>query len=317
MSKIRPLSIQQAQERGLRGLALSGNVDAPAIELVEKFAYQSYFDTTLGAAALLRQPPNEQIVPSTLAKADVAGYAVGLHPSSQTPVAVRFLGGEQQGSSATFRLKPGQVLRPFGSPGAPGKFSGFEWGLPFGWLGGGNAMLVVFRTSDSSVDWIDRSEIVFHRTRIPILAKADVPTAAALVKNWPTRFPWPHATRGADALTQRGSPVLSVNPTRCAMTLRAANLAASETMRVYLIGGDEWAEDSAGDIDLSAVPPAFDVVWSIWASVASANYATQYQTQFTPAEIFRFGANDGGVVFVDVTGGLAGSYVDVVRYGVL
>lgn len=317
MSKISPLTAQQAQSRGLRGLALSGNVDAPAIEVVQKFSFQSYFDSTLGPAALLRQPPNEQIVPSTIDRQDLSGYAVGLHPSSQTPVAVRFLGGEQQGSSATFRLKPGQVLRPFGSPDVPGKFSAFEWGLPFGWLGGGNAMLVVFRTKDSSVDWLDRSEVVFHRVRLPIVAPASVPSATTLVKNWPSRFPWPHALRGADALTQRGTPVLSVNPTRIAMTLRASALTASETMRMYFVGSDEWSETSAGVVDLTAAPPAFDVVWGTWTSIASANFAAQYQTQFLPAEAYRFGLNDGGVVLVDQTGGLTGSYVDIVRYGVL
>lgn len=320
MSTIRPLTTQQAQERGVRGLALSGNIDAPAVELTTKFAYQSYFDSTLGAAAIQRQAPNQQIVESTLESSDLSGYAVGLHPSSQTPVAISFRGGQQQGSSATFRLKPGEVIRPFGSPhGASGKFSGFDYGLPYGWLGGGNVLLVVFRTADATVDWLDRSEIIFHRVRLPILAPASVPAAAALPFNWPSRFPWPKAVRGANALTQAGAPILSVNPTRIAMTLRVASLTASETMRMYFIGSDEWSEDSSGNIDLAAVPPAYDVVWGTWASLASANYATQYQTQFLPPEAYRFSANEGAMLLVDQSGGggLTGAYVDVVRYGVL
>ena len=315
MSKLQPMSVQRAQALGLRGLALSGNVDAPAVEVAAKFQYQSYFDDVLGAQAILRQAPNEQIVRSTKRTEELAGYAVGLHPSSQTPVAISFRGGQQQGSSATLRLKPGEVIRPFGSPEAPGKFSGFDWGLPFGWLGGGNALLVVFRTDDASVDWVDRSEIVFHRTRVQVLAPAAVPTAPEF--NWPTRFPWPKAAFGTQALSQSGTPVLSVNPTRIAMTLRLADLVASETMRVYLIGSDEWAELDDGTIDLTETV-AYDVVWGTWASVVSANFAAQFQTQFLPAEMFKFGANEGGVIFVDANGGaLVNAYVDVVRYGVL
>lgn len=315
MSKIQPMSVQRAQALGLRGVALSGNVDAPAVEVAAKFQFQSYFDDTLGAQAILRQAPNEQIVRSTKRTEELAGYAVGLHPSSQTPVAISFRGGQQQGSSATLRLKPGEVIRPFGSPDAPGKFSGFDWGLPFGWLGGGNALLVVFRTDDASVDWVDRSEVIFHRTRVQVLAPAAVPVAPEF--NWPTRFPWPKASFGTQALSQSGTPVLAVNPTRIAMTLRLANLVASETMRVYLIGSDEWAELDDGTIDLTETV-AYDVVWGTWASVASANFATQYQTQFLPAELFKFGANEGGVIFVDANAGaLVSAYVDVVRYGVL
>lgn len=309
---IRAITGKQAQALGVRGLSV-GDVDAPAIELSRKYPYQSYFDDALGPAAIARQSPNSQIVLPK--REEISGYAVALHPSSQTPVAVTFRGGQQQGSSATFRLKPGEMLRPFGTPdGIPGKFSGFEWGLPFGWLGGGNATLLVFRTADASVDWVDRSEVIFHRTRIPIIAQGAVPAAPAF--NWPSRFPWPKAQQGADLLTQAGTPVLSVNPTRIAMTLRMGALAASKTMRMYLVGGDEWAENAAGVVGLTEAI-GYDVVWGTWTSLASANFATQFQTQFLPAEAYRFSANEGGVVLVDATGGLAGQYVDVVRYGVL
>lgn len=311
----RPLNIQQAQAMGVRGLALSGDIDAPAVEISAKFTTQSYFDTTLLEAAILRQPPNEQIVPSTKKSSDLAGYALGLHPSSQTPIAVQFKGGQQQGTSSVFRLKPGEVLRPFGSPGAPGRFSGFDWGIPFGWLGGGNATLVVFRTSDATVDWLDRSEVIFHRTRLPIYAQASVPSAPAY--NWPTRFPWPFASQGTNAFSQRGTPILAVTPTRTLATLRpAAALVASETMRMYFVGSDEFAETSTGTIPLTEAV-AHDVVWNTWSSLASANFATQYQYQFLPEAVTRMAANAGGVILVDLSGGLAGSYVDVVRYGVL
>jgi hypothetical protein len=317
VSVIRPLSAQQAESLGVRGLSTSGNIDAPAVEVSAKFVYQSYFDNVLGPAALLRQSPNQQIVQSTLRKQDLSGYAVALHPASQTPIAITFKGGQQQGSSPTYRLKPGEYLRPFGSPGGvPGKFSSFEWGLPFGWLGGGNATLLVFRTSDAKAEWTDRSEVIFHRIRLPVFAPANVPVAPAF--NWPTRFPWPHAVSGVDALTQAGTPVLSVTPTRTLLLLRLANLVSSATMRVYFVGAEELAETSTGAIPLTEAA-AYDVIWGVWSSIASANFPAQFQFQYLPVEMYRLGANDGGIILVDGSGGLslANQFVDVVRYGVL
>jgi len=313
---IRKLSVAEAQAMGVRGLALSGDVDAPAVEIAQKYTLQSYLDDTLGVAAILRQPPNEQIVPSTKKAYDLSGYALGLHPSSETPVAVQFRGGQQQGGSAVFRLKPGEVIRPFGAPGAPGKFSGFEMGLPFGWLGGGNATVVVFRTADSTVDWLDRSEVIYHRIRVPVLQPADVPAVPAY--NWPTRFPWPFAVSGPNVLPQKGTPILAVNPTRTLLRLRVADLPAAANMRVYFVGTDALAEGPTGAIDITDVA-AVDVVWGTWSSIASANFATQYQTQYWTGELARLGANGGGVFFVDDSGtaALDGLFVDVVRYGVL
>jgi len=315
---IRPLTAAEARLAGVRGLAISGTSDAPAVEIAEKYVFQSYLDDTLGAAAILRQPPNEQIVPSTLKPYDLSGYAIGLHPASETPVAIRFRGGQQQGGGAVHRLKPGQVIRPFGSDAGPGRFSGFEMGLPFGWLGGGSATIIVFRTSDSTVDWIDRCEIPFHRVRVPVLQPAAVPAAAALAFNWPTRFPWPKAISGANAFPQKGVPALAVTPTQTILRLRVASLAAAATMRAYFVGADVFAEGTDGLVDLTDVA-AGDLVWGSWASVASANFATQYQTQSVFGEFPRLGANNGAVMFVDASGAAAldGLFVDVIRYGVL
>lgn len=314
--KIRPLSIGEAQNAGVRGLALSGNVDAPAIEISEQYTLQSYFDSTLLQAAILRQAQNEPIVRTTMKSYDLAGYALALHPSSETPVAVQFKGGQQQGGSAVFRLKPGEVLRPFGTPGAPGKFSGFDMGLPFGWLGGGVATVMVLRTADSYVEWLDRSEVIYHRTRMPIYQPAAVP--ATLPYNWPNRFPWPFATSGTYALSQRGRPALAVKPTRTLLRLRTANLAGAAVMRAYMVGTDAFAEQSDGTIDATDVS-AYDMVWGLWTSVASANFATQYQTQFISDEFARLSANSGAMMFVDASGSaaLTGLFVDVVRYGEL
>lgn len=315
MPSIRPLSASQALDRGVRGIPATGIVDAPAVEVIEQFQYQSYFDSTLSEKAIQRQPLGEQIVPSTLRQVNVAGYAVGLHPSSETPVALQFKKGEMQGDAPVYHLKPGQVIRPFGFNGSPGRFSGFDFGLPFGWLGGGAASLVVFRTEDSTTTWLDRSEVIFHRVRLPIYQPAAVP--ATPLKNWPTRFPWPGASYGTNAISQAGKPILSVTPSQTIMSLRGP-LAAAATMRVYFIGSDAFGENAAGNIDLTDVR-GYDVIWGTWASIASANFATQYQLQTFVETVPRVGANEGGVFFVDASGtaALTGLYVDVVRYGVL
>lgn len=320
MTAVRPLSAAEAVAMGVSSVSMTGTGDAPATELSKKFGYQSYFDFTLAERAILRQPPNEAIVPSTRENSDLGGYAIGLHPSSETPIAVRFRSGQQQGSSTTYRLKPGQVLRPFGAPGSPGKFSGFEWGLPFGWLGGGNATIIVFRTSDADVDWSDRSELIFHRMRLPILA-ANATVAPS--SNWPTRFPWQYALSGIDATNsypQRGQPALAVAPTRTLLRLRMQTVSAAAAMRVFFTGTDAFDEDNTGNIVAGNPATAVDVQWSSWASVAVAGvYTQQFQTQMFTGELERLSCNmGGGVALVDLSGGvLTGQYVDVVRYGVL
>jgi len=305
------------QDLGIRGQAVTGKTVTPSIQITDVFPYQSYFDNTLLEKAILNQPQGEQIVKSTLKPIALAGYAVGLHPSSQAPVAIRFIKGEQSGDSGVIYLKPGMIVRPNGDEKQrDGRFSGFEYGLPFGWLGGGNVTLIVFRTADAEVDWIDRSELIFHRQRALILAPAAVPAAGAIRENWPIAFPWASAVRGTNALPQAGSPILSVKPTRIAMAL-SADLAAAETMRMYFVGSTEFAQGSDGIESLTAVPVAYDVAWGVWASVASANFATQRQFQFLPVEAFRLSSIIGAMIPVDVTGGLVEKYVDIIRYGEL
>lgn len=305
---------------GSRGVPATGNSNAPAIQIAAWYPYQSYFDDTLGARALLLQQQGQQIVTSTLKTENIPGYAIGLHPSSQTPVAVRFRKGAQAGDSGVIVLKPGQIVRPngLGPDGSNGRFSGFDYGLPFGWLGGGSATIVIFRSPDATVDWIDRSEIVYHRMRLPILQPAAVPAAAALVPNWPISFPWDNAARGADAIPQKGEPILAVTPTNIAMSLRGA-LANAATMRVYFIGTTEFTQDSDGNESLAAAPVAYDVTWGTWANIASAQYATQYPFQFLPIEMVKLSSFTGAIVLVDASGSSAlnGLYVDIIRYGVL
>lgn len=332
MSHTRPLSaydaaalgVETSSKAGLLGVngrTAGGANDAPASEISGVFAYQSYFDDTLLQRAILAQPPNQPIVPSTLQSLDQAGYAIGLHPSSQTPVAIQFKSGAQGGQSTTMILKPGELLRPHGLGGSsrnnPGQFSGFNYGLPFGWLGGGSYRLIVMKTADATVKWIDHVELIFHRQRLQIYAlnKAPVPSQATLNYNWPLYFPWPQAIQGANALTQRGQPAIAVQPTRTAMMLRLATLADASTMRCMFVGTDDFAQDAAGAIQLSDVPAAVDVVWGTWTSLAVVNYLSQYPTQMFSGELERFQAPNGSVIAVTSDAELEGQFVDVVRYG--
>ncbi len=314
-----------AKDLGILGQSVTGKTDSPVIQDVATFPFQSYFSSTLLEKAILAQPQGEQIVPSTKKTSSVAGYAVGLHPSSQCPIAITYVKGAQSGDSGVIVLKPGMIVRPNGEQwgkdgiSKDGRFSGFQWGLPFGWLGGGNATIVVFRTSDAKVDWRDRSELIFHRQRIAIAQPADVPASTALLENWPTAFPWARAVQGANAIPQGGKPILSLKPTRIAMSLRA-DLANPATLRMFFIGSTEFSQLSTGVEDLTAAPVAYDITFGTWASVAAANYPTQYQFQFLPVEAFRLSSINGAMVLVDVAGVFAGpepTYVDIIRYGEL
>lgn len=316
----------------VRGKGNSGDVDAPAFEVSGTFVFQSYFDDALAEKALLRQSPNQPIVASTLNgglgtknPVQVNGYGLGLHPSSETPVAVQFSTGAQQGSSPTYRLRPGQVIWPHGRPGGltkPGYFSGFNWGLPFGWLGGGSATLVVLRTADAVVTWpTDHIEIVYHRIRLNINTSAEINALISGGKyngpiNWPQRFPWPAAVFGANSLPQGGQPALAIQPTRTALSLRTSSLLAASDMRMYFVGSDPWAQLSTGVIDLTDVR-ATDIEWGTWSQQAGVMppFNSAFQTQILTGEAERYAANAGAVVLGAVDAALNDLKVDFVRYG--
>jgi hypothetical protein len=317
---IRPLNayefaaIAPPKDKGVRGRVLTGEVNAPAVEVSTSFVYQSYFNDTLAEKAILPQPPSDPIVPSTLKRVDLAGYAVGLTPSSEAPVAIQFHTGQQQGASPVLRLKPGQVIRPFGRPGPDAaQFSGFSFGLPFGWLGGGTVSLILFRTSDAWVDWPGSlNEYVFHRLRLRILPTVP-PLPTTPPYNWPLRFPWVQASSGSAALSQRGQPGFVVTPTRTLLRLRLDSLAAPETMRMLFCGTNDLAIGPDGLVNLNDVV-AYDVVWGTWSQVG-AGPGTQYQFQFLTDGPERLSADNGGVILTTNDANIAGQYVDIVRYG--
>ena len=239
---------------------------SPAQQISRVFTQQSYFDDALLEKAILAQKRNEPIVQSTFKEEQIPGYAIGLAPWSQTVVAIQFKIGGQPTSSQALVLKPGQIVRPHGLPRgmASGSFSGFAWGLPFGWLGGGLATIIVFQTPDADASWPGDSEVVFHRTRMRIKAPAAAPTNA--LKNWPLRFPWTQALQGANSVPQQGQPAVAITqPTQVLMRLRLTTLAAPATMRIIAHESNDFDLDSAGAVITS--PSGFiDFTWPSFAA---------------------------------------------------
>lgn len=225
--------------------------NAPAAEIPFTFAQQSIiqpFGSTITdmSFAILPQPVNQPIVPSTLQTKQNTGYAIALTPDAECPVAVIFKAGGTRLTSTPIRLLPGQIIRPHGLPrtsdAESGSFSGFDFGLPFGWLGGGIGRLIVFKTEDSMLRYIGGggNTVLFHTESFIPLA-ADVTTT---LPNWPRSFPWLNAqsqldttaTVTAAALAQGAPAQISVRPTKVILelTCNAAGLAAAETVDVYV-----------------------------------------------------------------------------------
>lgn len=297
------------------------DTDQPGVSITHRFPFQSYFDSGLLERALLQQSKNEPIVNSLtpavgLAKTPmiqtgVPGYCIGLHPSSQTPVAVQPLVGGQATSPQAIILKPGQIYRPHGHLGKNGNFSGVNWGIPFGWLGGGVATLYVFSSPDADVAWPGNKEVIFHRQRAQILSCAGAPAAAP--SNWPTTFPWLGATRGT--IDQSGASIISLEPTRTLMSLRLGTLAAPAEMRVEIQGSD--------DFDLNALmvtdPAAFRFVTYTWGTYVPCA-GVSYPVVEAPTEWTRLGCNNddsaNGFILTTLAGSsVENAFVDIVRYG--
>lgn len=291
------------------------DVYGPVQQISRFLPYQSYFDDTLLEKAILVQSPNEPIVRSTLQSQQTPGYAVGLHPSSQTPVAVLFNTGAQPSASQAIILKPGQIVRPHGlPPGArSGSFAGFQWGLPFGWLGGGVATILVFPTPDVDVAWPGMPEIIFHRQRMQILDQGSLLQSLA-PKNWPLTFPWDSAV-GNTSLAQGGAAAVAIEPTKVLFRLRLTSLANPATMRVVFQATEDFDIDSSGNPVLT--PCGFiDHTWGSFTQTTGTGFLnTAYEIQSAAPEIVALGATDGGVRLFGLDASLANQYVDVVRYG--
>ncbi len=289
---------------------------SPSQQITETFPFQSYFDDTLLEQAILRQLPNNQILyPKTV---NTPGYSLGLHPASDTPVAVKFTVGGKVPDSGVHILAPGQVIRPFGRPineeGTP--FSGFTWGLPYGWLGGGMATLVAFPSPDANVSWNCAPEIIFHRTRMKVLPIADAPAVVG-PKNWPLHFPWVNAISGADDFKQGAQPNITITPTKALMSLRLDDLASAATMSFLIQGSNDFDLDSSMN-PVSTPVRRYDFTWGSYATNGAAGpFGTSYPIEDVPSQIVRLAGDKGSVVLLNTNGDalLDNAYVDIVRYG--
>jgi hypothetical protein len=281
---------------------------------VRDFPFQSYFDSTLLQAALLEQQP------SIVSPRDeqIAGVAAFLHPSSQTPVSIDFI----QAGGGPIILKPGQLIRP-------GRFGSFSWGLPFGWLGGGLAQLLIAQNMETDLGGSSQAEIIFHRLRIKVIAS----NAAAVVvtPNWPIRFPWPNALRGTSNTPQGGPAVIGmVTPTKIlARLFNVPTLANTARVRLIFVNSDDFDRDATYAIPVAAIGnfPSIDIDWAPWAQsgITLANgvgtVENQLQELDIPTPLVRLGGDACCVLAVDVTPGggnpLVNQFIDVVRYGLL
>jgi len=293
------------------------------------FPWQSWFDSTLLEQAIAVQPAGTTIVSPQ--SSQYGGHSLILHPSSQCPIAVtsKALGGG--GAPTVYVLKPGQSVSPLG--GQP--LRTFTWGLPYGWLGGGMATLLVAQQPSEPSNGFGAVEIPFHRARFAIKQPTDLTTSGYgnSPLNWPIRFPWVQSFNSG-GIAQPGQPILAPEPTRIVMVLRGlSTLGANANMRAIIQGADDLDLDAGGVAQaLTVVNPAFEeFTWNAWTSIGtSGNLATQNPaitidlSSDTGKALMRLGCSGVpvqttavGVTFVDDSGSglLAGAYVDVIRYG--
>lgn len=277
------------------------------------FPLQSFFDDTALQNALLVQDPNNPIVASTQNSRQIKGRLIGLHPASETPITMRIYARGDASGADVVNLSPGEILRV--------KTHGFyniDWGIPFGWLGGGLAQLVIADNEDAYMAWPEQqSEVLVQRQRIQIVADAD-PSTTPLVNaaNWPVRFPWTNAFKfnASGVSSQRGSPLFAPEPSRVRLRLRVNNLAAPAQMRIIAQGFDDWDLGADGLTIAFTDFTAEDRVQWPTASGTSAPYPM--------IEILDGLLLDGGdqavVTFTDLGNAeLTDEFVDVLRYGKL
>lgn len=302
----------------------AGNVQIKTFD----FPWQSFLDDTQLGQAIAIQPTNEPIVPDTIQEIGTSGFWLGLHPDSQVPVAAKFKSNAGVGESQAMVLTPGQIVRPHGC--AP--FSGVRVGLPFGWLGGGSAQLVVGKTQEAQVWWSSGTEVVIQRQRVVIQADGAGPTFSL---GLPTGFPWKNAQRynattPTSPFPQGGAAIISASPTRTELRLRLTTLAA-DALVMMLVKNAQAFDTSAGSPatlsgSVQAVPVLFPKIVGAAAyfptvgfsfPITGAQLAAAGQGGHSPGVLLA--GDDASFCLLNESGNAAlnGAFVDIIRYGLI
>lgn len=291
------------------------------VQINDLFALQSFFDATPETLtpqgqAVLVQPKNEAIVPSTFKPTQQRGYALGLAPWSETPVAVEFILGPQ-GKASTIILKPGQIVRPQGVD----EFTGFNYGIPTGWLGGGASSLCVFKTREADVKWNGiQSEIIFHRYTTTILegVGAGIALTPPTYVNLPTRFPWIKNNRfvsGTLSEAQNGQGAISISEvTKMLLRLNYdGDISAGNAASVVFWGTDPFGIGADGLTANSADQYFQDIYFPDNTVVPVGNRSPIVSLS---KEFGSIPANQWGfAIYAPAGSPLVGKTVNVVRYG--
>lgn len=291
-----------------------------AVQVNDLFALQSFFDATPETLtpqgqAVLVAPKNEAIIPSTFRSKSHEGYAIGLAPWSEAPVAVEFTLGIQ-GKTSTLILKPGEIINPAGD----GRFKGFNYGLPTGWLGGGAVSLFVFRSKDAVCNWNGiQSEILFHRYRTTILAGAPGPMTPPEYSNLPTRFPWIKNNRfisGTLVEAQNGQGAISISEvTKTLLVLNqgAVAITPGNACSIVFWGTDPFGIGADGLIAANTSNFFFDIYWpdNTLVPVGDRNPVVSLTR-----ELASIPANQWGfAIYAPAGSPLIGMTVDMARWG--
>lgn len=269
-------------------------------QIVENYTIQRYIEPATGGY-FYPQPPGEQIVPSTKKTwSSGTGFAIVNEAASMSPVAIQLFG---KNSSAPFILRPGEAIYP-------GEFDSFAYGLPFGWAGGGVVMLKVALAKDVRFEIPSaRPEIPYWRVILKI--EADASPLPTLKRNWPSKFPWEHATGSAAGANQNGSPIIHVEPSRTLLFLPAAGvnagIAPGGAYNARLFFRTSSTSDEMGQGNYSC-----DVSWG---APAGGALIPGLVTEL-PAQFDRLDLNLGGVTITSPDASLAvADWCVAVRYG--
>lgn len=327
LRRLRELPERPSVASAVRSMQESGTAaeSAGVVAVPNKFAFQSFYSSTLIERAILAQNIAEPIVPSTINVENTAGYGVALYPSSESPIAVQLLLGGGKSGSSTIILKPGDAYV------SQQKFDAIRWGMPFGWLGGGAVQLRILQERDDVLFLPASPELVFHRIRLPIWAVTGNPASGGrgVSANWPRRFPWPNSF-DQNNNPQKGQPVIGVTPTKTVFRLRLATMASTGRVRFLLLQTDDLDLQSDG-ATLDAINTSGSWIDLSFPQIAASGFqiggtATAEDATLTQINDItcRTGGDSAIAILLDMDGTLGSTGTlstavkcDITRYGTL